>query len=129
MKGLGMEPESPPKGNMVKMFGVSFMMAIIIAYNLNQWASYHPVEEQTFIHGAFHAILTCAMGALPVLVTNSLYEQRSWAVIFINIFYWAVTFALMGGILYMWPQAELLPPPPIEEGEAILRILGQSVFA
>jgi ABC-type amino acid transport system permease subunit len=73
MKSLGMDPASPPKGNMAKMFGVALIMAIVIAYNLNQWAAYHPVEDQTFLHGAFHAILTCSLGAIPVLVTNSLY--------------------------------------------------------
>ncbi len=125
MKSVGLTPEDAKKGNMAMIFGVAFVMAIVISYDLNRWAAYHSPEEQTFIHGAFHAIMNCSWAALPVLITNSLYEQRSWTGILINVFYWLFAFAIMGGILYMWPQ----PAPPVEEGEAMLRIIGGGVLA
>ncbi|MCB0760213.1 MAG: DUF1761 domain-containing protein [Flavobacteriales bacterium] len=117
MKSMGLNPDEPPKGNMAMIFGVAFLMAVVISYNLNQWAAYHPAEDQNFMHGAFHALLTCVMSAIPVLITNSLYEQRSWTGILINVGYWVAAFCLMGGILYSWPQPEIPQP----EGEAMLR--------
>lgn len=54
---------------------------------------------RTFKHGAFHGVLAAIMLALPVLGINALFERRGFKYIAINVGYWIVSFALMGGVV------------------------------
>ena len=54
---------------------------------------------RTFKHGALHGTLTGIMVALPILGTNALFERKSFKYIAINVGYWTLTLALMGGII------------------------------
>jgi hypothetical protein len=56
----------------------------------------------TFGHGALHGVVTGIAIALPILGTNALFEQKTWKYIWINVGYWTVTCALMGGVLCKW---------------------------
>lgn len=56
----------------------------------------------TFQHGAFHGFFYGIIIALPILGINALFEQKSWKYIFINVGYWIITLALMGGVLGQW---------------------------
>ncbi|BDS10735.1 DUF1761 domain-containing protein [Aureispira anguillae] len=56
----------------------------------------------SFGHGAFHGVLAGITLALPLIGTNALFEQKSWKYIWINVGYWIVSFALMGGALGQW---------------------------
>ena len=102
MKSIGMTDEDAKKGNMPVIFVVSFILAGLIAYNLYQYMAYHSPEEQTFTHGMLHGSLLTVFTALPVLITNSLFEQRNWTNIIINSLYWVVTFALVGGVVTLF---------------------------
>ena len=55
--------------------------------------------DHTFGHGAYHGGFMAILLAIPVLVTNSLFEQRSMSNILINGAYWIITIALMGGVM------------------------------
>jgi hypothetical protein len=54
---------------------------------------------RTFKHGALHGTIASIFFALPVLGISALFERKSFKYIFIHLGYWAVTFALMGGII------------------------------
>ena len=54
---------------------------------------------RTFKHGAFHGTLVGLFLVMPVLVTNSLFERKSMKLAFINVAYWTISIALMGGIV------------------------------
>ena len=54
---------------------------------------------RTFKHGAFHGTLAGIMIALPILGTNALFERKGFKYIAINVGYWIVCLALMGGII------------------------------
>lgn len=54
---------------------------------------------RTFGHGAFHGVLTGLFFALPVLGTNALFERKGFKYIAINVGYWTLTLALMGGVI------------------------------
>jgi len=56
----------------------------------------------TFGHGAMHGTIAGFCFALPVLGINALFEQKSWKYIWINVGYWVVSLALMGGVLCQW---------------------------
>lgn len=122
MKGIGMTAEDAGKGNMAKIFGVSFVMALLVSYYMARY------PHEGAMHGAVHGILYWLFMALPVLVTNSLYEQRSWTVIFINVGYWLVSFMVIGIVVYAigeMPDYESLQP---EEGEEAMRAVMNNVL-
>ncbi len=54
---------------------------------------------RSFKHGAIHGVLAGIFFALPVIGINALFERRSAKYILINVGYWIVTLALMGGIV------------------------------
>ena len=90
-KSLGLKDEDLRK-NMALIFG------------LGMYAWYHEPEEQTFVHGAFHASLSFAFFGLPVIGINSLYNRKTLVYALINLGYWALTFMIIGGIMYGWPK-------------------------
>lgn len=69
-----------------------------------KWVQYYmdhlAKSNHNFKHGAFHGMLIGGIFiALPMIVTNGLFERRSFKFIAINAGYWMITIALMGGIV------------------------------
>jgi hypothetical protein len=58
--------------------------------------------HRSFKHGALHGALGGAFFALPILAIQALFERKSAKYIFINVVYWVLTLALMGGIICQW---------------------------
>jgi hypothetical protein len=54
---------------------------------------------RTFKHGALHGGIAAITIALPILGTNALFERKGAKYIGINVGYWFVTMAIMGGII------------------------------
>jgi Protein of unknown function (DUF1761) len=54
---------------------------------------------RTFKHGAFHGALSALFIVLPVFGVNALFERKSWTYIWVHVGYWALTLALMGGVI------------------------------
>ena len=54
---------------------------------------------RTFKHGALHGAIASIIVVLPVLGTNALFERKSFKYVAINIGYWFITMALMGGVV------------------------------
>ena len=99
----GMTEEKQQQGSMPLIFGLSLVFAFIAACFLFGfvWHDDQP-EFHTFQHGMFHGVLLALFIVLPTLGTNAMYEQRGWKYILINVGYWVVSFAIMGGILNIW---------------------------
>ena len=57
---------------------------------------------RTFGHGALHGTIAGLFFALPVLGINALFERKSFKYILINVGYWVITLALMGGVICQW---------------------------
>lgn len=57
---------------------------------------------RTFGHGAFHGTVVGVFIALPILGRNALFERKGGKYILINVAYWTITLALMGGVLCQW---------------------------
>jgi UDP-N-acetylmuramyl pentapeptide phosphotransferase/UDP-N-acetylglucosamine-1-phosphate transferase len=113
MASIGMTEEKAKTGNMPVMFGVtiimSFFLALFLINNVNP-----PGQEgefDTFKHGAFHGALIGFLVAMPLIVTNGLFELRSWKNMMITLGYWIITLALMAGVLDAmnhWPNEGVL---------------------
>ncbi|CAL2102391.1 conserved membrane protein of unknown function [Tenacibaculum sp. 190130A14a] len=133
MKEMNFTQKDIEGGNMLLIFGLSFVFSLLIAFFIQflvihqygvfstlagdpgfmeqtggAYAYYQEFMSnfgdrfRTFKHGALHGVLTGIFFILPVLGTKALFERKSFKYIFINVGYWTVTLALMGGIICQW---------------------------
>lgn len=109
MDSLGIKEEDLKTSGMGIIFGVSllmsFMLSMFVLVNVDG-----PMQEgefDSFKHGALHGTIIAVMVAMPVLVTNGLFERKKFKNLAINTVYWLITLALMGGVIDMlnhWPN-------------------------
>lgn len=105
MQALGKSEEELQEGfNMVQTIIISLVLSFLLAFaidglteGVHKDGSFH-----TFQHGALHGALLAIFIIVPVLITNGMYERRSWKLMLINCGYWIITFALMGGLTDAW---------------------------
>jgi hypothetical protein len=109
MDSLGLKEEDLKKGNMGVILGISLVMSILLSMfllvNVDGPGQEGPFDS--FKHGAFHGTLIGFMVAMPVLVTNGLFERKNLKNLAINTVYWVITIALMAGVidaLNHWPN-------------------------
>ncbi len=110
MKESGMTEEKAKTMNPAKTYGLAVVMAFLVAFFI--WVIVftggspdmpHGIEAyMTFKHGALHGAMLGVLVALPVLATNALFEMKSFKYVAINVGYWIVTMALMGGVINAW---------------------------
>lgn len=94
----GITDEQAQSG-MAVTHGFAFLMMVVIAYAVNYIVNMHPVEEQTFVHGAFHGLLSCALYAAPLVVIHYLYQKKSFKLMMIDIGFALIFFSVIGGVL------------------------------
>ncbi|TDD93767.1 DUF1761 domain-containing protein [Flavobacterium cellulosilyticum] len=129
MKESGMTEEQGKKGNMLKIFGLTFIYSFMIAFMMpsiviHQMGAMSMIGGLTFIetakpsfaafmsdygdafrtykHGALHGLLTGLFLALPIISINGLFEQKSWKYMAIQAGYWIVILTIMGAIICGW---------------------------
>ena len=126
MKENNFTQEELRKGNMLKIFGFTYLFAVMIAMTLASLTihqsgalgmvggpllvesakpSFHAfmadygTAYRTFKHGALHGFMSGLFFAFPVIGINGLFERKSWKYIFVHAGFWMLTLALMGGII------------------------------
>jgi hypothetical protein len=127
MNACGFNEEYLKQANMLKIFGYTLLLSILLAgfimpvvfhaLHVFSLVGGQPAPDSaemrdaaafyasyggnflTFKHGAFHGIMAALFGVWPVLGISALFERRSWKYIAIHVGYWAIVFALMGGII------------------------------
>jgi hypothetical protein len=91
--------EEPPGGNPARIFGISFLLSLVMAFNL---AKFLDSPSTTAVWGATAGFLAgfgwCFMGIGII----SLFERKSWRYVFINGGYLTVALTVMGLILGVW---------------------------
>ena len=87
------------QSNMAMTHGLAFVMMVIISYGLNYVVNMHEVAEQTFVHGAFHGFLSCALYAAPLIGVHYLYQRKSLKLFLIDAGYALAFFALSAGVM------------------------------
>ena len=129
MKESGLTEEQLKKGNMLKIFGLTFLFSVMIAMimqvlSIHQFGalgmiggpdyietakpSYaafmadYGTAFRTFKHGALHGFMSGLFFALPLIAINGLFEHKSWKYIFINAGYWTISMTIMGAIVCGW---------------------------
>lgn len=98
MREAGLTAAELKKGNMAKIFGLSFVLSLIMSYNL-----------AAFLSGPADLGWGIAAGALAGIGwvglsfgVNYLFERKSFTLFLINAGYNAVTFMVMGAIIGVW---------------------------
>jgi Protein of unknown function (DUF1761) len=125
MKANGFIEETMKSGNILVLYGIAYVFGCMLSLGLMpavihqmgfdsvfqgdatpEAATYmknffetYGTRFRTFKHGAFHGVLTAIFVALPILGTIALFERRGAKYIAIHVGYWAITMALMGGII------------------------------
>ena len=129
MKESGLTEEQLKKGNMLKIFGLTFLFSVMIAMimqvlSIHQFGalgmiggpdyietakpSYaafmadYGTAFRTFKHGALHGFMSGLFFAFPLIAINGLFERKSWKYIFIHAGYWTVSMTIMGAIVCGW---------------------------
>ena len=125
MAAADMTEEKMKGANMAIIFGVSLFLSVLLAVSVNfnvihqsgidslfngltdeaslaYLANFHETYDhvhRSFGHGALHGVLMGLFLVLPVLGTNALFERKGFKYIAVNVGYWVVTLALMGGVI------------------------------
>ena len=125
MSETGMTDEKAKKGNMAKIFGLTFILSVIMSFFLPlivihqsgvlqivngdatnpAYMAYMEVvgnNHRSLGHGALHGFMTGLMLVLPAVAINSLFEQKSWKYILITGGYWVVSLTIMGAVICGW---------------------------
>jgi membrane-associated HD superfamily phosphohydrolase len=95
----GLSDEQLSKSNPVKTYGLTFLFALIMSYNL---AFYLGDTNTTAAWGTTAGFLAGFGWSTLIFAVIALFEQRSWKYIFINGGYITVYFTLIGFILGAW---------------------------
>lgn len=109
MNSLGLTEADLEKGNKAVIFGLSIVLSFLLAFFLLNFNN-GPGQEgefDTFKHGAFHGFFIGFVVGMPILVMSGLFELRKAKNMLINVLYWLITLAVMGGILDAmnhWPN-------------------------
>ena len=126
MKENNFTQEKLRKGNMLKIFGLTYIFSLMITMTLMSltihqsgavgmvggpplidsakpsFAAFmadYGMAYRTFKHGALHGFMSGLFFAFPLIGINGLFERKSWKYIFIHSGYWILTLTLMGGII------------------------------
>ncbi len=91
--------EDLAKVNFPKLYTITFIIALIISYNL---AFFLSDDKTDWIWGASAGFLAGFGWAAMIFTVIALFEQRSWKYIFINGGYIVIYFTLIGFILGIW---------------------------
>ena len=95
----GLTEEQLAKSNPVKTYGLAFLFALVMSYNL---AFYLGDASTTAVWGATAGFLAGFGWSTLIFAVIALFEQRSWKYIFINGGYITVYFTLIGFVLGAW---------------------------
>ncbi|PZX93748.1 DUF1761 domain-containing protein [Flavobacterium aquariorum] len=129
MKETGLTQEELQKGNMLKIFGLTYIFSLLIVFvemsltihqtgAMSMIGGYAKINEalpsfkafmtdygtafRTFKHGALHGFISGLFFAFPMIAINGLFERRSWKYIWIHAGYWIVTLTIIGALICGW---------------------------
>lgn len=73
---------------------------------LENWLNYYKnnlaASHYNFAHGSVHGVLFGLFLILPVFATNALFERKGFKYVAVNVGYWIICLAIMGGIMAAW---------------------------
>jgi fluoride ion exporter CrcB/FEX len=98
MKENQLTEEQIKSGNKGKIFGFTFLFSVLMAFILGLFLHKPDVSLHLGMMTGFHAGLL----TFSAIAIHSLFELKSWKLIFINGGYSVIALTLMGAILGVW---------------------------
>lgn len=113
MSSLGYTEKDFEGRNMPLIYGLALLMAGIMSFfmklvvelthkDVNSAGELIFGSHHTFGHGALHGAMLCLTLAVPVVVSLGLFQKNTAKNILLNVGFWVITWAIMGGILDAW---------------------------
>jgi hypothetical protein len=129
MKETGLTEEELQKGNMLKIFGLTYIFSLLIvmiemSLTIHQSGALGMIGGQmkinealpsfkafmndygtafrTFKHGALHGFVSGLFFAFPMIAINGLFERKSWKYIWIHAGFWIVSLTIIGSLVCGW---------------------------
>ncbi len=100
MRSSGMTDEKVKAGNPAKTFGLSFIFAYVMAYNMAFF--FGDGTDITAMTGLMYGFLTGFGFAFMAFAVNAMFEQKSLAYVLINGGYMVVYLSVIGLVLGAW---------------------------
>ncbi|MBE0674655.1 MAG: DUF1761 domain-containing protein [Bacteroidales bacterium] len=97
MKENNLTEEEIGKGNMVKIFGLAFLAALVASFFLAMF-----VGTDAGVFGAMAGLMAGIGWVMTSVGMHYLFEHRSFALFMINSMYSVVSLTLMGLIIGLW---------------------------
>lgn len=99
--------------NMALTYGLALLVAFILAFylktnielthkDINDAGELYFGSFHSFKHGALHGAMSGLLGVIPVVVSLSLFHKMSGKNILLNVVFWLLAMAIMGGIVDAW---------------------------
>ena len=101
MKDSGLSEEDIRKGNKGRIFGFTAIFSLLMAANLGMFLVDSPQMKTDLSWGATAGFLA-GIWTFCAIAIHSLFELKSWRLIFINGGYSVVALVLMGAIIGLW---------------------------
>ncbi len=108
MKDNNLTTETIKKGNSGKIFGWTLIFSLVMAANLGMFLSDGPANcpvecaPKANLEWGTMAGFLAGIWTFCAIAIHSLFEQKTWRLIFINGFYSIVALTLMGAIIGAW---------------------------
>lgn len=108
MKDNNLSMETIKKGNAGKIYGIAFLLSLIMAANLAMFLADSPATcpeacaQRTDMAWGATAGFLAGVWVFCAVAMHGLFEHRSWRLICINGGYSLVGLALMGAIIGLW---------------------------
>ena len=101
-KELGFTDEYLKKANMVVIFGLSFVLMLIMVFGLSFTLSVHKPEDITWLNGMWLGLFVGFIFSMATMGINYLYQRRSIVLWLIDGFYIVIGLGIAGIILGLW---------------------------
>ncbi len=99
--------------NMAVTYGLALFVAFILSFYIKMSIEMtHPAvgasgdivagSFHTFKHGAVHGAMMSLLSVVPVIISLSLFHKMKAKNILLNVVFWLLAMAIMGGILDAW---------------------------
>jgi len=98
-KEVGFKEEEISKSNMAKVFGLSFLLMLLMVWALNFVINSHKAEEVSLFQGLHYGAFTGFFFSMLTMGINYLYQRRSLALWLIDGFYVILGLSIAGMIL------------------------------
>jgi hypothetical protein len=101
MKANSLSIEEIKKGNMLKIYGIAFILSLVMAVNLAMFLADNALQKTDITWGATAGFLA-GIWVFCAVAIHGLFEHRSARLILINGGYSLVGLILMGAIIGLW---------------------------